>query len=280
VLEEKYGIVGLEPRQLGVFDDPDRDPRGWVMSVAHAATVPFRKLGPRSDLHLAPVKPGWPVRLALPKGQSTLPFDHDEIVERAIKDIRDRYAEHPDPDRLLGDTFTMRQLQDVHHAVSGEEIHKDTFRRLMSQSLEPVEGEFRRGGYGPPAQVYQREGESPSPSVQPDLWGRVAYTDEELLASVAAYLAVGGKPTAEGYRLWAKGGSAGRGLGPRAVRQLAGGPASWRPAAPRGRAPGNGPVVIALPGGSTLISRPLTASAGVVRCGTTCDVQVRACATI
>src|SRR4051812_47939943 len=34
-LKEKAGLLGRAPQQLHVFDAPDRDPRGWVLSVAH-----------------------------------------------------------------------------------------------------------------------------------------------------------------------------------------------------------------------------------------------------
>jgi ADP-ribose pyrophosphatase YjhB (NUDIX family) len=41
-LADKAGITGLDPVQLHVFDSPDRDDRGRVISVAHLATVPAR----------------------------------------------------------------------------------------------------------------------------------------------------------------------------------------------------------------------------------------------
>ena len=46
-LSEKCGLNsdvldGRSPRQLHLFDDPDRDDRGWVMSAAHLIALPFR----------------------------------------------------------------------------------------------------------------------------------------------------------------------------------------------------------------------------------------------
>jgi ADP-ribose pyrophosphatase YjhB (NUDIX family) len=205
VLRDKHGIGGLTPRQLHVFDDPERDPRGWVMSVAHASTVPGLEAAIKEseDLTLAPVRPGSPARLHLPGRQKALPFDHDNIVDLAVRDIRARYAEHPDPDRLLGDAFTVKQLQAVHEAVAGELFHKDAFRRLMSQHLVPVTGEFRRGDYGPPAQLFRRQGDTAS-TVDLDPGERAGYTDDELLAAVAEYVSDDAAPTVEGYRLWAR----------------------------------------------------------------------------
>ena len=40
-LREKAGITGFSPRQMLVLDNPDRDPRGWTMSVGHVVPVPF-----------------------------------------------------------------------------------------------------------------------------------------------------------------------------------------------------------------------------------------------
>src|SRR4051794_17762491 len=38
-LQHKAGLVGTQPEQLHVFDRPDRDDRGWVLSVAHVVVL-------------------------------------------------------------------------------------------------------------------------------------------------------------------------------------------------------------------------------------------------
>ncbi|MBM3721640.1 MAG: NUDIX hydrolase, partial [Actinobacteria bacterium] len=43
-LREKAGIADVTPRQLFVLDEPTRDSRGWVISVAHIATCKWRDL--------------------------------------------------------------------------------------------------------------------------------------------------------------------------------------------------------------------------------------------
>ena len=42
-----WNSYGLHPRQLHVFDDPNRDERGWVLSVAHVEIMRPERLGPR-----------------------------------------------------------------------------------------------------------------------------------------------------------------------------------------------------------------------------------------
>lgn len=38
-LRTKAGLVGTQFHQLAMFDDPARDERGWVLSMAHTAVV-------------------------------------------------------------------------------------------------------------------------------------------------------------------------------------------------------------------------------------------------
>jgi ADP-ribose pyrophosphatase YjhB (NUDIX family) len=164
-LADKCGIGGLAPRQLHVFDDPARDDRGWVVSVAHTDVVPLDRLGPaltgRDDLALAPVAPavaagvGSPSPVELPGRQTSLPFDHDEIVARAVLDLRDRYRATPDPAGLVPEPFTFLALRRTHDAVLGRPQQKDTFRRRMLPLLVE-DGEIARGGVGRPAQRYRR----------------------------------------------------------------------------------------------------------------------------
>ena len=107
-LRVKAGVRGLHPRQLHVFDDPNRDDRGWVLSVAHVDVVPAERLASRfaADTRLVPVET--PGRLI---------YDHRVSIAEAVKHIRSRYAAAPDPDRLLGDEFTLRDLRRTHEAL-------------------------------------------------------------------------------------------------------------------------------------------------------------------
>lgn len=148
---EKVGVDGQEPRQLRVFDAVDRDQRGRVLSVAHVDLLPAERLPPTCTL--GPVVDR---QAQAPDGQERLPYDHDRIVEAAVEWARARHLDGPDPSRLLGEQFTLSDLQRLHEAVAGDRLVKDTFRRGVLPALEPTGGS-RTGAVGRPASLYRHQ---------------------------------------------------------------------------------------------------------------------------
>ena len=140
-LSDTAGIRGLSPTQLHVFDEPHRDSRGWVVSVAHLVLVAPAALGGVAVEPVAQVR--------------GLAFDHDDIIRLAIERVRSDYAENPDPGRLLGAEFTLFELQRLHAAVAGAPLMRDTFRRAMERRLTATGG-HRRGTVGKPARLFRR----------------------------------------------------------------------------------------------------------------------------
>jgi 8-oxo-dGTP diphosphatase len=145
-LRDKAGVEGLTPTQLHVFDDPGRDDRGWVLSVAHLDTVSPDRL--QLDHSIADL---WPVDRLPP-----LPYDHDQIVVRAVEALRFEYRKLPDPRRLLPESFTLRELHAVHEAIAGTPLGPDTFRRSMRRHLEET-GTHTVGVVGKPARIFTRK---------------------------------------------------------------------------------------------------------------------------
>jgi ADP-ribose pyrophosphatase YjhB (NUDIX family) len=151
-LREKAGISGRVPRQLQVFDEPGRDDRGWVLSVAHVDVVP------PTALEDALKNDG--VRLASMSGEpeliAGLPYGHAEIVSKALEWLRAAYAEAPDPGELLAEPFTLKELRELHEAVAGETLMRDTFRRFMEPKLKGT-GLMSDGTRGRPSRLWVRD---------------------------------------------------------------------------------------------------------------------------
>lgn len=151
-LRDKIGVQGVRPQQLWVLDAPDRDDRGWVISVAHVAVV-------RPDL-LASLGSGaaYATRRAPVDRPGELVWDHPKIVRLAKEYVRSRYQVEPDPDRLLGRRFTLSELQRVHEAVEGDEFKRYTFRRSMDGHLVGTGILNEHTGHrGRPAEFFRRK---------------------------------------------------------------------------------------------------------------------------
>ena len=152
----KLGIDDVRVNQLRVFDDPKRDPRGWVLSVAHIATIPARvaKRALRQG-HVAAILID-AESCTLPDSQLELPFEQIEILHEAVKELRRQYALLPDPGHILDDEFTLLQLREIHEAVHDDEIAPDTFRREMLPNLQAT-GHRQEGVVGKPPMMYRRK---------------------------------------------------------------------------------------------------------------------------
>ena len=151
-LREKAGLGdAVVPRQLRVFDRPERDTRGRVLSVAHKVWLPYARLVPVVEaadgaLRLVPVGEVGP-----------MPFDHPEIVAAAVDQGRAEYAQAADPGRLLPDSFTLHELWVVHDAVAGHyDSSEDAFRLRAVRLLEPSPEPPRKLDVGRPARLYRR----------------------------------------------------------------------------------------------------------------------------
>jgi 8-oxo-dGTP diphosphatase len=146
-LAEKAALRDVAIEQLAMFDDPNRDHRGWVLSMAHTAAVPRDRLP--DDARLIPVVAG--------AVRERLGYDHDAMVTLAVTKLRGRYAETVDPAHFLGDTFTVLDLRRLYEAIFDRSFPKDTFRRHVLDGLLST-GETTTAGGGRPAELFRRSG--------------------------------------------------------------------------------------------------------------------------
>lgn len=148
-LEKKTGIKAPYLEQLYTFSGPDRDPRGWSFSVTYYALVSAEtlaaRLGEAKGVHLVPVE-------SVPE----LAFDHNEILDFAMKRLRDKSSYSALPCYLLPKEFTLTELQSTYEMVMGSRLDKSSFRRKLEELdfLETLEGQFRTGKHRP-AQLYR-----------------------------------------------------------------------------------------------------------------------------
>lgn len=165
VLRSKANLSGVFLEQLYTFGEPRRDPRTRVISVAYYALVDearFRAAGERA-VRTGRIRVPWedetggPVKVVDEKGRALpLAFDHADILGMAVKRLRGKLDYAPVGFQLLGETFTLLELQRVHETVLGRPVNKDSFRRRMlaSGQLEAT-GRAQSGVDHRPAELYR-----------------------------------------------------------------------------------------------------------------------------
>lgn len=166
VLASKCGLEQVFLEQLFTFGDVDRDPRGRVVSVAYYALVPAVRLlaaieGRQLSIHRLqvpwPDTQGGPVHVLDQAGaRQPLAFDHASILGTTVQRLRGKIDYAPVGFELLPAAFTLLDLLEVHQAVLGRELNKDSFRRrLLASGLLVATGKQRSGEAHRPAALYR-----------------------------------------------------------------------------------------------------------------------------
>ena len=145
VIRSKIGFDAPYLEQLFTFSGPARDPRGWSVSVAYYALIPLALLDRSQAAEALPVD-------ALPP----LPFDHQQIVARAVERLRGKATYSSLPAFLLPGEFTMNDLHRIYEQTIGARLDKASFRhKILEQDIiEPIPNRFRVGAHRP-AQLYR-----------------------------------------------------------------------------------------------------------------------------
>jgi 8-oxo-dGTP diphosphatase len=149
-LAEETGIREATVEQVEAVGTPGRDTRGHVITVVYAGLTP-------ADRHtLAPSGDAAAVRwfdVAGPGPRPRLAFDHEELLQRALRHLQRRLGEAPILFELLPAEFTLSELQALAEAILGREQDRRNFRRkvLEAEIAAPAGGERRAGAHRPAA---------------------------------------------------------------------------------------------------------------------------------
>ena len=149
-LAEETGVRQAYLEQLYTYGDPERDPRGRVITVAYFALIPAgTPIRPDGGDDAAQAR-WFPVDDLPP-----LAFDHADIVAYAVRRLRYKLEYTAVGFELLPEEFTLSELQRVYEIVLGEKLDKRNFRRRILQAniIEPTP--HFRTGEGRPARLYR-----------------------------------------------------------------------------------------------------------------------------
>ena len=130
-LREETGAVAPYIEQLYSFGSADRDPRDWTLSIAYFALTPYDNVNLKAGTDAQQTR-WWTVRDT--KVTVKLAFDHKDILAMAINRLRSKLEYTPIAGHLLGDEFTLPQLQATYEIILGEKLDKTAFRRNLRRA--------------------------------------------------------------------------------------------------------------------------------------------------
>lgn len=137
--------------QVGTFSGPARDPRGWSVTTLYYALLAKEQVDAAAVVRTDAIE--W---CSAESPGHTLAFDHAQLLQKALTQLREKVRLGALPLHLLAEKFTLTDIQRACEAITGRPHDKGAFRRQIrgNPALTVVEGEFLRGAQRP-AQVYR-----------------------------------------------------------------------------------------------------------------------------
>ena len=187
--QEETNVTPTALMPVGVFSQPDRDPRGWIISNAYVSIISeesVRQAG--SDdaadaqwfsisfdcddsgsyhLHLSyddvelnavleKERSGFGRTSFRIKNSGGLAFDHAAIIAAAITALRNEAKNYDTIFDFLPEKFTLTSLQRVRETIMNVSVLPANFRRMVSRYVEETD-EYARGEGHRPARLYRRK---------------------------------------------------------------------------------------------------------------------------
>lgn len=149
VVRTKLGFDPPYLEQLYTFSGRSRDPRRWSLSVAYYSLVPAVVLEETSieGLQFVPVD-------CIPE----LPFDHNAIVDMAVRRLRNKSTYSSLLTFLLPPQFTIPELHAVYEQVTSSTTNIAAFRKkVLDEGIIEATGERRKGGQHRAPDLYRRK---------------------------------------------------------------------------------------------------------------------------
>lgn len=172
--QEETGVIISKDNieQLHSFSTPNRDPRGWVVTISYLAFIGEESLVAGDDakevhwfnlerkgnnLHFTHQKVEIILDILSGKsiGKDILAFDHDQIILKAFNRIINKMEHDPQVLQVLGQYFTVTEARKVFAKFLGvdyKNIDHSNFKKSMLQYFDEI-GE-KPVGIGRPSKIY------------------------------------------------------------------------------------------------------------------------------
>ena len=188
-IEEETSVVPVSLMSVGMFSDPGRDPRGWIISNAFVSVIGSTEETQRSgedaadaqwfdisfdrrddgtylltlrheDVCINAVLTEEKTRFGMTSFRiedgGSLAFDHAKIIARALTALRSSAKDFEMIFDFLPEKFTLTQLQNVQETVMNVSVLSANFRRKVANLVQETD-EYTEGAGHRPAKLYRRK---------------------------------------------------------------------------------------------------------------------------
>ncbi|MFB9077819.1 NUDIX domain-containing protein [Flavobacterium procerum] len=125
ILQDLTGLENIYLEQLKAFTNPKRVAERRVVTIGYYTLVSREDYNIKSSLKVIEAK--WYKISEIPD----LIFDHNEILNFSLLQLRNRVRQAPIGFNLLPEKFTLLQLMHLYEEILGIELDKSNFRRKI-----------------------------------------------------------------------------------------------------------------------------------------------------
>ncbi|MBK8557188.1 MAG: NUDIX domain-containing protein [Lewinellaceae bacterium] len=150
VLEQLTGLRGVYLEQVKAFGAVNRHPLGRVITIAYYSLIKI------SDYSVTPASFAQSAKWHSLGEVGELAFDHNEILDNCLKELKHKVRMAPIGFELLPPKFTLTELQQLYESILETELDKRNFRKkILSMNLLQDLDEVQEGVAHRPAKLYR-----------------------------------------------------------------------------------------------------------------------------
>lgn len=188
-IREETNVLPVSIMPVGIFSEPERDPRGWIISSAYVSVISeetVQQIGQDDaddaqwfsvsfdrdaegvycltltcganvlSARLAEESSGFGRMRFRILDNGALAFDHAAIIASALAALRAEAKNYDAIIDFLPEKFTLSALQRVQETIMNVSVLPANFRRMVSGYVEETD-EYQRGNGHRPARLYRRK---------------------------------------------------------------------------------------------------------------------------
>ena len=128
-LEEETNVKNIFIKKLTAYGDPERDPRGRIVSVSFLALIDSEKQKVTASEEHDSLVAEWVCLGEVKK----LAFDHNNILDDALSELKYEIQTTNIAAQLLPEKFTLTEMQKVYEIILDLQLDKRNFRKRLKE---------------------------------------------------------------------------------------------------------------------------------------------------